>query len=113
MATADRPVAAELQTLRLGEQALSATPFEPFTALAAHIRAGSPFPDTLVLGFSNGANAYLPAPEEYEKIAGESLDEIIDQDRNRWAYGITTSHLGPEGSAEVVRASIADLEAIR
>jgi neutral ceramidase len=99
------PVRAELQTLAFGEHVLSANPFEPFTALAASIAAGSPFLDTRVLGYSNGYAGYLPPPADYAKIDGYGLEQILDQDRARWAYGITTAFVGAEASAEVIAAS--------
>ena len=109
----DVPVRGELQALVFGDHALSANPFEPFTALAAGIAAASPFPDTRVLGYSNGYAGYLPPPADYAKIDGYGLEEILDQDRARWAYGITTAFVGAEASAEVIAASLRLLEGLR
>jgi neutral ceramidase len=107
------PVNAELQAIRLGEHALIATPFEPFREVAARIVAASPFPDTRVLGYSNGYSGYLPPPEDYAKIDGYGLEDILDQHRARWAYGITTAFVGAEASEAVIDASIRRLEELR
>ena len=104
------PVPAELQAVALGDQALIANPFEPFTDVGAMIAGRSPFAGTRVLGYTNGYAGYLPPPADYAKIEGYGLAEILDQDRSRWAYGITTAWVGPEASAEVVDASVACLE---
>lgn len=109
----DVPVAAELQAIRIGEQVLSANPFEPFGGLAAAIVSGSPFSQTRVLGYSNGYAGYLPPPADYAKIDGYGLAEILDQDRFRWAYGITTAFVGAEASAEVIAGSVRLLEQLR
>ena len=83
------------------------TPFEPFTATARAIAAGSPFADTRVLGYTGGSAGYLPPPEDYARLDGLSLDEILDQDRSRWAYGITTAAVGADGSAQLIEGSVA------
>jgi hypothetical protein len=110
---AARPVRAELQAISFGEHALIGTPFEPFTALANRIAARSPFPETRVLGYANGYAGYLPPPEDYAKIDGYGLEEILDQDRARWAYGITTAFVGSDASRAVIDACIRRLEALR
>jgi hypothetical protein len=104
------PVRAELLGLALDGHALLGTPFEPFTATARAITEASPFADTRVLGYTSGAAGYLPPPEDYARLDGSSLDEILDQDRSRWAYGITTSAVGAEGSARLIEESVALLE---
>ena len=109
----DVPVRAELQAIRLGEHVLSANPFEPFTEIARMIAAGSPFPDTTVLGYTNGYTGYLPPPADYAKIDGYGLEDILDQDRCRWAYGITTAFVGAGASDTVIGASLRLLEQLR
>lgn len=113
IAERDVPVRAELQALRFGDHALSATPFEPFSALAASVAGASPFPDTRVLGYCNGYAGYLPPPDDYALIDGHGLADILDQDRFRWAYGITTAFVGAEASAEVIAGSGRTLERLR
>ncbi|MCX6955299.1 MAG: hypothetical protein NTV51_24355 [Verrucomicrobia bacterium] len=75
-------VAAEIQVIVCGPLALVALPGEPMTELGAAIRAASPFPQTLVLGYSNGNGAhYVGMPGEkarggYEAgVAGAGADE--------------------------------------
>ncbi|MFK5973884.1 MAG: hypothetical protein QM485_11480 [Flavobacteriaceae bacterium] len=58
-------VKAEVQVITLGSLALVTLPGEPFTDLGTVIREQSPFPQTLVLGYSNGNGVH------YVGLAGE------------------------------------------
>jgi hypothetical protein len=75
-------VDAEIQVITCGPLALVALPGEPMTELNWGIREKSPFPQTLVLGYSNGNGAhYVGMPGEkarggYEAgVAGAGTDE--------------------------------------
>jgi hypothetical protein len=75
-------VAAEVQVITCGPLALVALPGEPMTDLGTAIRGRSPFPQTLVLGYSNGNGVhYVGLPGEkarggYEAgVAGAGTDE--------------------------------------
>ncbi len=75
-------VDAEIQVIACGPLALVALPGEPMTELGLAIRERSPFPQTLVLGYSNGNGAhYVGMPGEkarggYETTAaGAGTDE--------------------------------------
>ncbi len=58
-------VAAEIQAITCGPLAIVALPGEPMTELGLAIRERSPFPQTLVLGYSNGNGAhYVGMPGE-------------------------------------------------
>src|SRR5678815_4983696 len=75
-------VAAEIQAIVCGPLAIIGLPVEPMTELGMAIRERSPFPQTLVLGYSNGNGAhYVGMPGEkarggYEAgVAGAGTDE--------------------------------------
>jgi neutral ceramidase len=74
-------VAAEIQAIVCGPLAFVALPGEPMTEIGMAIRARSPFPQTLVLGYSNGNGVhYVGMPGEkarggYEAgVAGAGTD---------------------------------------
>jgi neutral ceramidase len=89
----DEPARAEVQALALGEIAIVGTGFELFSGPGRGIRERSPFRTTLVLGYCNDYLGYLPPTEDFDRIADVPLDAVLDQDRYRWAYGITNTHL--------------------
>jgi hypothetical protein len=75
-------VAAEIQAIVCGPLAIIGLPGEPMTELNMAIRERSPFPQTLVLGYSNGNGVhYVGMPGEkarggYEAgVAGAGTDE--------------------------------------
>lgn len=66
LAKAEETVDVLLQTVRVGDLAICAIPFEVFCEIGLDLKKRSPFARTVVLGVANGSNGYLPTPEQHE-----------------------------------------------
>jgi hypothetical protein len=62
-----------------GDVAMVASNIEPFAAIGAHIKQHSPFPVTLVSGYTNGRLAYMPTPDEWLRGGHEVVNSPFGQ----------------------------------
>ena len=107
------PLQVEVQTVAVGEAAISANPFELFNAPGVEIREHSPFEAaTFVLGYSNDYLGYLPSSADLQQIVDVPLEDILDQHRYRWAYGITNTHVDAGQIDSLIQASVDGLHQV-
>src|SRR5207237_388707 len=59
----------KLQAIRIGDFAISAIPNEVFAITGLKIKGQSPFTTTMVIELANGAEGYIPPPEQH-KLGG-------------------------------------------
>ncbi|MBI4906025.1 MAG: hypothetical protein HY820_20495 [Acidobacteria bacterium] len=81
MAEGPDTIAVKLQALRVGNFGLVAIPFEVFTEIGLEIKKRSPIKPVFTIELANGANGYLPTPEQhalggYETWLGTNRVEI-------------------------------------
>ena len=56
----------EVQVMTLGDVAIVGYPAELFNAYSRHVKAESPFPDTIVVTLANGSHGYVPTRQAFD-----------------------------------------------
>ena len=102
-----------IQVIRINDVVLAANSTEAFFETGLAVRAGSPFPHTLALGYTNGCVCYLPRAADYPP-GGWDI-------RKRWygvpdllfqAYSLPTA-IHPDSEQRVVDGTLALIERLR
>lgn len=86
-----------VQAIRIGDLAIVGLSGEVFLEFAHEIEAQSPFPHTLVLGYSNGCTCYIPTPQAFTEGGYEAADSF------RW-YRVPP--LAPSAGDVMVQAAV-------
>lgn len=68
LALADYPdqIGIIIQAIRIGDLAIASSPCETFAETGLAIKEKSPFPATFTIELANGADGYLPTPQQHE-----------------------------------------------
>ena len=94
--------ALELLAMRLGELLLIGTPGETFVELGAAVRAASPLPHTVVVGYANGNVGYLPTARAFAE-GGYEVETAHKFYRGTYGFAPGVEHAVTSAAIELAR----------
>jgi hypothetical protein len=81
----------QLRAIRIGDFAVCGIPFEPFLETGLDLKKRSPFPQTMVIGLTNGKHGDLPTPVQH-RLGGYETWLGTNRVQEEWSV-ILTHHL--------------------
>lgn len=85
-----RPIAVEIQGIRIGDFVLVAFPGEPFAEVGLRLKRQSPFPHTFIAAYSNGHIGYAPTADVY---VNEAYEDALTRLAPQWQQIFETKTL--------------------
>lgn len=95
----------DAQVIRVNDIVIAGLSAEPFFETGLAIQAQSPFKDTFVLGYTNGAMIYLPRAEDYPKDGWKLNESYGVPDLNFQAVNLPVA-LHPSSEQRAVKATV-------
>lgn len=107
-----RTVPVTVQALRIGDVAFAAVAMETFSCTGIDVKARSPFPNTVLLGYSNGYHSYLPRAQDLPPGGWKPTERYAVPDLYPAAW-LQPTAIGSAAEQQVVETCVSLLERVR